>query len=147
MLNSTTDSLNQPSRLRSLTNIGCSKMCSVSSWKWNYHLISHGTAPSTCCLGLPYPKVKSILCPSEYIAEALKQKFICPFTSPAASSFFVIGKKDGGLRLDRLSHLECSNSEVPLPTSSGPILPGTVAGSSDLHEAGPVERLQPHQNT
>ncbi|KAI2654156.1 Retrotransposon-derived protein PEG10 [Labeo rohita] len=31
----------------------------------------------------------------EYIAEALKQGFIQPFTSPTASSFFFVGKKDG----------------------------------------------------
>lgn len=33
----------------------------------------------------------------EYIEEALKQEFIHPSTSPAASSFFFFGKKDGGL--------------------------------------------------
>ncbi|KAL0190891.1 hypothetical protein M9458_013589, partial [Cirrhinus mrigala] len=34
----------------------------------------------------------------EYIKEALQQGFIQPSTSPAASSFFFVGKKDGGLR-------------------------------------------------
>ncbi|KAL0200285.1 hypothetical protein M9458_003472, partial [Cirrhinus mrigala] len=34
----------------------------------------------------------------EYIAEALSQGFIQPSTSPAAPSFFLVGKKDGGLR-------------------------------------------------
>ncbi|KAI2653738.1 Transposon Tf2-11 polyprotein [Labeo rohita] len=34
----------------------------------------------------------------DYIAEALYQGFIRPSTSPAASSFFFVGKKDGGLR-------------------------------------------------
>ncbi len=34
----------------------------------------------------------------EYIKEALNQEFICPSTSPAASSFFFVAKKDGGLR-------------------------------------------------
>ncbi len=34
----------------------------------------------------------------EYIKEALNQGFICPSTSPAASSFFFMAKKDGGLR-------------------------------------------------
>ncbi len=34
----------------------------------------------------------------EYIREALLQGFIQPSTSPAASSFFFVGKKDGGLR-------------------------------------------------
>ncbi|KAL0164208.1 hypothetical protein M9458_039961, partial [Cirrhinus mrigala] len=33
----------------------------------------------------------------EYIAEALSQGFIQPSTSPAASSCFFVGKKDGGL--------------------------------------------------
>jgi len=34
----------------------------------------------------------------EYIDEALKQGYIRPSTSPAASSFFFVAKKDGGLR-------------------------------------------------
>ncbi|KAL0158815.1 hypothetical protein M9458_046891, partial [Cirrhinus mrigala] len=69
-----------------------------------FHHISHGTAPLICCLGPNYPKVMSI--PSvpeqaameEYIKEALQQGFIRPSTSPAASSFFFVSKKDGGLR-------------------------------------------------
>ncbi|KAL0195268.1 hypothetical protein M9458_008840, partial [Cirrhinus mrigala] len=46
--------------------------------------------------GAQLPKGEDI--PTEYIAEALKQGFIQPSTSPAASSFFFVGKKDGGLR-------------------------------------------------
>ncbi len=34
----------------------------------------------------------------DYIKEALQQQFIRPSTSPAALSFFFVGKKDGGLR-------------------------------------------------
>ncbi len=34
----------------------------------------------------------------EYIEEALRQGYIRPSTSPAASSFFFVAKKDGGLR-------------------------------------------------
>ncbi|KAI2644120.1 Transposon Tf2-8 polyprotein [Labeo rohita] len=34
----------------------------------------------------------------EYVKEALAQGFIQPSTSPATSSFFFVGKKDGGLR-------------------------------------------------
>ncbi|KAK3521089.1 hypothetical protein QTP86_013382 [Hemibagrus guttatus] len=34
----------------------------------------------------------------EYISEALQQGFIQPSTSPVASSFFFVAKKDGGLR-------------------------------------------------
>lgn len=54
-------------------------------------------------LWLPYPKVYPLSVPEqkameEYIEEALKQEFIHPSTSPATSSFFFVGKKDGGLR-------------------------------------------------
>ncbi|KAK3507792.1 hypothetical protein QTP70_000365 [Hemibagrus guttatus] len=34
----------------------------------------------------------------EYISEALQQGFIPPSTSPAASNFFFVAKKDGGLQ-------------------------------------------------
>lgn len=34
----------------------------------------------------------------ESVEEALQQQFIRPSTSPAASSFFFVAKKDGGLR-------------------------------------------------
>lgn len=34
----------------------------------------------------------------EYVKEALNQQFIRPSTSPAASSFFFLAKKNGGLR-------------------------------------------------
>ncbi|KAI2649864.1 Transposon Tf2-11 polyprotein [Labeo rohita] len=52
---------------------------------------------------LPKGKVYPLSIPEhqameEYIEEALKQGFIQPSTSPAASSFFFVGKKDGGLR-------------------------------------------------
>ncbi|XP_016122748.1 RNA-directed DNA polymerase homolog [Sinocyclocheilus grahami] len=34
----------------------------------------------------------------EYVQEALQQGFIRPSTSPTASSFFFVGKKNGSLR-------------------------------------------------
>ena len=34
----------------------------------------------------------------DYLEEALQQGYIRPSTSPAASSFFFIKKKEGGLR-------------------------------------------------
>ncbi|KAL0148034.1 hypothetical protein M9458_056649, partial [Cirrhinus mrigala] len=61
----------------------------------------------------------------EYIAEGLSQGFIQPSTSPAASSFFV-GKKDGGF--------------VPMHRLPRP---QRALWSPSLHEAGPVECLQP----
>ncbi|KAK3536205.1 hypothetical protein QTP86_000182 [Hemibagrus guttatus] len=52
---------------------------------------------------LPKGRVYPLLIPEtkameEYISEALQQGFIGPFTSPVASSFFFVAKKDGGLR-------------------------------------------------
>ncbi len=44
---------------------------------------------------LSIPEQKAM---EEYIEEALEQDYICPSTSPAASSFFFVAKKDGGLR-------------------------------------------------
>ncbi len=44
---------------------------------------------------LSLPEQKAM---EEYIEEALKQGYIRPSTSPAASSFFFVAKKDGGLR-------------------------------------------------
>ncbi len=52
---------------------------------------------------LPKGRVYSLSIPErkameEYIKEALNQGYIRPSSSPAASSFFFVGKKDGGLR-------------------------------------------------
>ncbi len=44
-------------------------------------------------LSLPEQKAMEV-----YIEEALRQGYIVPSTSPAASSFFFVAKKDGGLR-------------------------------------------------
>ncbi|KAL0173110.1 hypothetical protein M9458_033421, partial [Cirrhinus mrigala] len=54
----------------------------------------------------------------EYIVEALTQGFIQPSTSPAASSFFFVGKKDGGLRscIDyRQLNSQIEQQPYPLP--------------------------------
>ncbi|KAL0165771.1 hypothetical protein M9458_037615, partial [Cirrhinus mrigala] len=54
----------------------------------------------------------------EYITEALNQGFIQPSTSPAASSFFFVGKKDGGLRpcIDyRQLNSQIKQQPYPLP--------------------------------
>ncbi|KAK3525000.1 hypothetical protein QTP86_012572 [Hemibagrus guttatus] len=68
-------------------------------------LIGHGIAqltsspvsqcPSREYTPLSIPEEKAM---EEYINEALSQGYICPSTSPAASSFFFVAKKDGGLR-------------------------------------------------
>ncbi|XP_016335176.1 RNA-directed DNA polymerase homolog [Sinocyclocheilus anshuiensis] len=54
----------------------------------------------------------------DYIQETLKQGFIRPSTSPAASSFFFVGKKDGGLRpcIDyRMLNSQTVKLPYPLP--------------------------------
>ncbi|KAK3529361.1 hypothetical protein QTP70_029335 [Hemibagrus guttatus] len=65
--------------------------------------------PCDCAIDLipgepvPRGKIYSLSIPEEkameeYINEALSQGYIRPSTSPAASSFFFVAKKDGGLR-------------------------------------------------
>ncbi len=52
----------------------------------------------------------------DYIQEARRQEFIQPSTSPAASSCFFVGKKDGGLRpcID-YSTLNSQTVKLPYP--------------------------------
>ncbi|MGL5956298.1 MAG: reverse transcriptase family protein, partial [Brevinema sp.] len=59
-----------------------------------------------------------------YIAEALERGFIRPSTSPAASSFFFVGKKDGGLRpcID-YRQLNARTVQQPYPL---PLVPATL---------------------
>lgn len=63
-------------------------------------LTGAGIAPSTWYPMLLCRKVKFTRCQAmdEYITEALAQGFIRSSISPAASSFFFVAKKDGGLR-------------------------------------------------
>ncbi len=71
------------------------------------HLPPH--RPWDCCIDLrhgaklPKGHIYPLSIPErtameEYVKEALNQGFIRPSTSPAASSFFFVAKKDGGLR-------------------------------------------------
>ncbi|KAK3511206.1 hypothetical protein QTP70_032253 [Hemibagrus guttatus] len=58
-------------------------------------IISREPVPKGRIYSLTLPEEKAM---EEYIKEALAQGYICPSTSPAASSFFFVAKKDGGLR-------------------------------------------------
>ncbi len=105
-------------------------------------------SPSTCCLKLNSRKVGYIRCPSqskaaikEYIQEALRQGFIRPSTSPAASSFFFVSKKDGGLRLP---YPELSNRQIPISSTSSSSCPGGTLWGSHLLQIGPGKCLQSH---
>ncbi|KAL0161463.1 hypothetical protein M9458_045188, partial [Cirrhinus mrigala] len=58
-------------------------------------LVPDAPLPKGKIYPLSLPESKAM---EKYIKEALSQGYIRPFTSPAASSFLFISKKDGGLR-------------------------------------------------
>ncbi|MGL5596788.1 MAG: hypothetical protein ACRDDA_01420, partial [Aeromonas sp.] len=64
-------------------------------WDCVIKLLPGSALPKGRIYSLSLPEQKAM---GEYIQEALSQGFIRPSTSPAASSFFFVGKKDGGLR-------------------------------------------------
>lgn len=67
----------------------------------------------------------------EYIQEALQQGFIHPSTSPVASSFFFVAKKDGSLHpcIDYCT----LNSQTVKFAYPLPIILGRTLWSSHLH--------------
>ncbi len=78
---------------------------------------------------LPKGRVYSLSIPErkameEYIKEALNQGYIWPSSSPAASSFFFVGKKDGGLRpcIDYRA-LNSQTTKLPYPL---PLVPAAL---------------------
>ncbi|KAK3569650.1 hypothetical protein QTP86_002648 [Hemibagrus guttatus] len=64
-------------------------------WDCAIDLLPGAKLPKGKVYPLSIPENKAM---EEYISEALQQGFIRPSTSPAASSFFFVAKKDGGLR-------------------------------------------------
>ncbi len=85
----------------------------------------------------------------EYIQEALRQGFICPSTSPAASSFFFVSKKDGGLRpcIDyRILNSQTVKFPYPLPLVPAALeeLRGArIFSKLDLRSAYNLIRIRP----
>ncbi|KAA0722980.1 Retrovirus-related Pol polyprotein from transposon 297 [Triplophysa tibetana] len=65
------------------------------SWDCAIDLLPGATPPKGRVYPLSIPERKAM---EDYIEETLSQNFIRSSTSPAASSFFFVGKKDGGLR-------------------------------------------------
>ncbi|KAI2654763.1 Retrotransposon-derived protein PEG10 [Labeo rohita] len=63
-------------------------------WDCAIDLLPGAQLPKGRVYPLSIPECQAM---EEYITEALNQGFIRPSTSPAASSFFFVGKKDGGL--------------------------------------------------
>ncbi|KAK3524709.1 hypothetical protein QTP86_001051 [Hemibagrus guttatus] len=64
-------------------------------WDCAIDLLPGAKLPKGRVYPLSIPENKAM---EEYISEALQQGFIQPSTSPAASSFFFVAKKAGGLR-------------------------------------------------
>ncbi|KAL0152438.1 hypothetical protein M9458_052161 [Cirrhinus mrigala] len=128
---------NQKSLPKSQRSMWRSRMCSVSKQPPIFYFIGHGTVPSSCSLGPNYPRDESIplsiperQAMEEYIAEALKQGFIQPSTSPDASSFFFVGKKDGGLR-PCIDYCQLNSQIIQQPYP----LPLVPAALEELHGA------------
>ncbi|KAK3508724.1 hypothetical protein QTP70_004270 [Hemibagrus guttatus] len=72
-----------------------SKLPSHRPWDCAIDLLPGEPVPRERIYPLSIPEEKAM---EEYIKEALAQGYIRPSTSPAASSFFFVAKKDGGLR-------------------------------------------------
>ncbi|KAK3515691.1 hypothetical protein QTP70_028534 [Hemibagrus guttatus] len=72
-----------------------SKLPPHRPWDCAVDLVPGEPVPRGRIYSLSLPEEKAM---EEYIAEALSQGYIRPSTSPAASSFFFVAKKDGGLR-------------------------------------------------
>ncbi|KAI2655720.1 Transposon Ty3-I Gag-Pol polyprotein [Labeo rohita] len=64
-------------------------------WDCAIELLPGAQLPKGRIYPLSIPECQAM---EEHIVEALQQRFIQPSTSPATSSFFFVGKKDGGLR-------------------------------------------------
>ncbi len=86
-------------------------------WDCAIDLLPGNKLPKGRVYPLSIPERKAM---EEYIKEALNQGFIRPSSSPAASSFFFVGKNDGGLRpcIDyRALNSRRSNSLIHFPWS------------------------------
>ncbi|KAK3542610.1 hypothetical protein QTP86_031312, partial [Hemibagrus guttatus] len=72
-----------------------SKLPPHQPWDCAIDLLPGEPVPRGRIYPLSIPEEKAM---EEYVKEALAQGYIRPSTSPAASSFFFVAKKDGGLR-------------------------------------------------
>ncbi len=88
-----------PSDYASFSDVFCPKRASRllphRPWDCAIDLVPGEPVPRGKIYPLSLPEQKAM---EEYIEEALNQGYIVPSTSPAASSFFFVAKKDGGLR-------------------------------------------------
>ncbi|KAL0152505.1 hypothetical protein M9458_052228 [Cirrhinus mrigala] len=88
-----------PKIYSSYKDVFCPKRASqlppLRPWDCAIDLVPDAPMPRGKIYPLSLPETKAM---EEYIHEALSQGYIRPSTSPAASSFFFVAKKDGGLR-------------------------------------------------
>ncbi|KAL0168612.1 hypothetical protein M9458_036834, partial [Cirrhinus mrigala] len=88
-----------PSIYSEFSDVFCPKRASQlpphRPWDCAIDLVPDAPLPKGKIYPLSLPESKAM---EEYIKEALSQGYIQPSTSPAASSFFFVSKKDGGLR-------------------------------------------------
>ncbi|KAK3548024.1 hypothetical protein QTP70_002689 [Hemibagrus guttatus] len=92
-------SVNIPACYSHFWDVFCPKKASKlpphRPWDCAINLIPGEPVPKGRIYSLTLPEEKAM---EEYTKEALAQGYIRPSTSPAASSFFFVAKKDGGLR-------------------------------------------------
>ncbi len=92
-------SVDVPSCYAPFSDIFCPKRASKlpphRPWDCGIDLLPGEPVPRGRIYPLSIPEQKAM---EEYIEEALEQEYILPSTSPAASSFFFMAKKDSGLR-------------------------------------------------
>ncbi len=92
-------SVDIPSCYAPFSDVFCPKKASKlpphRPWDCAIDLLPGESVPRGKIYPLSIPEQKAM---EEYITEALQQGYIRPSTSPAASSFFFVAKKDGGLR-------------------------------------------------
>ncbi len=92
-------SVDIPSCYAPFSDVFCPKQASklppYRPWDCAIDLLPGEPVPRGRIYPLSIPEQKAM---EEYIEEALQQGYVRPSTSPAASSFFFVAKKDGGLR-------------------------------------------------
>uniref|UniRef100_A0A9J8BTX3 ribonuclease H n=1 Tax=Cyprinus carpio carpio TaxID=630221 RepID=A0A9J8BTX3_CYPCA len=92
-------SISIPTYYAPFSDVFCPKRASKlpphRPWDCAINLLRGEPVPKGRIYPLSIPEEKAM---EEYIKEALAQGYIRPSTSPAASSFFFVEKKDGGLR-------------------------------------------------
>ncbi|KAI2649350.1 Transposon Tf2-6 polyprotein [Labeo rohita] len=92
-------SIDIPSEYHSFQDVFCPRRAARlpphCPWDCAINLLPDAQLPKGRIYPLSIPETKAM---EEYIQEALAHGYIRPSTSPAASSFFFVAKKDGGLR-------------------------------------------------